>query len=301
MAKRFKSVFILDVSKLSRILNVVEERFKTLDKSVISTFEITTQKGKNISAANVESILEHDNAINNSIISLVIKFKDLKDEPLNICHIHYDKEDSDVIVRIKCENSKWGNDLFAELEEQIERSFVHNFIYSLKKQKIHEFSSMLLAIMTISIMSFSIFSTAYDEKEKLYNNLTYSEIQNLIDSSKNIKDRNDKVEFLYTIQQKQLINISQGAVSKNGIDFKKIKNYFNLKMAFVILAILIVVFGIVYLLKYCYPGSIFLWGDYQDYYSSIIDKRKFLWNTVIIALLLGVITNLFVFSFSQYL
>lgn len=45
-----------------------------------------------------------------------------------------------------------------------------------------------------------------------------------------------------------------------------------------------------------YPGAVFLWGDVEDWYKSILRRRNTVWNVVIATLVLGLIANLAVFA-----
>jgi hypothetical protein len=120
MNKSYDSIFILDISKLSRLLNIIEERFKSIGLSTNASFEITTKNRKTFYASDIEGIINHDNPIKNPIINLTIKYYDAKEEPKNLCHIFYDKNFDKITVRIQSENMKFGNDLFAEIEEQFD-------------------------------------------------------------------------------------------------------------------------------------------------------------------------------------
>ncbi len=119
VSNTYKSTFVLDVSKMPRLLSVIEVRFKGLGDGIVKLFEITTQKGKSFSASNVEAILDHDNAVKNPITSCTIKYQDKDEDPQNSCFINFEQSDSEISVKIRGENSKWSNDLFAEVEEQI--------------------------------------------------------------------------------------------------------------------------------------------------------------------------------------
>ena len=152
MTRVFDSVFVLDSSKLSRLLNIIEERFKDLSETFIPQFEISTKKGKNYSTSTVEEILSHDNPVKNPIIDLSILYKDKADEPDNTCFIKYDKEDNEIKIKIKTKDAKQCNELFAEIEEQIERSLINNWVYSIKNQAPHQLMANLMMFIMIPYM-----------------------------------------------------------------------------------------------------------------------------------------------------
>jgi hypothetical protein len=53
---------------------------------------------------------------------------------------------------------------------------------------------------------------------------------------------------------------------------------------------------IIYILAVCHPTNRFLWGDYRDHYNALAKRRNFLWGTVVVAMILGVLSNLFVLN-----
>ena len=299
LSKTFKSVFILDVSKMSRLLSIIDERFKGLGEQVIKIYKIKTKKGKEFSASKIDGILEHDNAVKNPITKYTINYADKDKDPDNSCFINFDQSDSEVNIEIISANSKWANDLFAEVEEQIERTFAQNFIYKIKKQRFPEMVMGLTVALMIPIIIFTISFSAGVKSSQKTDFLTLSEIAHLQEVAINIQNQNDKIDFLFDLHLKQLSNINKKP--KNIIkEFKQTLNLFDLKMTFLALPIIVIFICFVYLLSRCYPGSIFLWGDYIEFYNSIIEKRKFVWNAIIFALIIGVLGNLFVFGVSRY-
>jgi len=297
--KRLNNVFVLDVSKLSRLLNVIEDRFQEISKDFFSIFEITTKKGKTLTSHQIESIVEFDNAVNNPISEFTIRYQDIEDDPKNMCEIYFDKEESKIRIKIECTDPKKGNDLFAEVEEQLERTFVNSWLYSLKKLS---FADMLMIpfVMMIVFVTFVLLFIETPSSLDKSNYLTREEIVYFQEKQDLVREQSEKVNFIYELLQKQIQNIHSKNVATKSTSIIKFSSYLNYKTILIALPILIVTGGIFYIIK-LYPGSIFLWGDYKDHFASIIERRKFVWNTIIIALLVGVIGNLFVFGFSQYL
>ncbi len=294
----FNDVFILDTSKLSRLLNVIEERFKGISEEYIAKYEITTKKGKSFKTTTIDEITNHDNPINNPIIDLDIRYSDDKDEARNICQIQYDTEDSRIRVYIDTEKAKLGSDLFAEIEEQIERSIVTNWIYKLKKRAIHEIMSFLMLVMMVPVMVVIMF-TVPSKNFKRTDYLTQEDISYLSDLfPKEEMNRDMKVEYLYEYHSRKLKNIKTDNIGI--LDTLSKNNVFTMKIALLVLPFVVMFIGIYYIFSKSYIGSMFLWGDFVEYYNTIHDRKRFLWNTVIVALIIGVIGNLFVFGFSQY-
>ncbi|MFA4911134.1 MAG: hypothetical protein WC649_08855 [Desulfobacteria bacterium] len=149
--KFFDFSFVLDKPKLSRLLTIAENRYKTIVDKPLVTYDITLKNSKVLSSSDIDHIFDQDNTIRNPIDNLAITYKDKEDSAENVCILDFNREDSTVIVQIRSQNGRFANDLFAELEEQIERTEVHNLIYKIKKGSIFQLTAMAI-LLTILIV-----------------------------------------------------------------------------------------------------------------------------------------------------
>ena len=78
-------------------------------------------------------------------------------------------------------------------------------------------------------------------------------------------------------------------------------NLFSWRLLFVVAPILLVGVALTYLVTKCYPPAVFPWGDAEEWYSSLINRRKTIWSLAIGALLIGIIANLFVYGIGGFL
>jgi hypothetical protein len=62
------------------------------------------------------------------------------------------------------------------------------------------------------------------------------------------------------------------------------------------LPFIVIVGALVYLALVCYPWAVFAWGDWDQEHAEIVGRRRMIWTVVVVALLLGITTNLFVLS-----
>jgi predicted phosphatase len=65
---------------------------------------------------------------------------------------------------------------------------------------------------------------------------------------------------------------------------------------FIALPVLVVIGALMYLAFVCYPRAVFAWGDMEQAYTEIVARRKTILTVVVVAVLVGIITNLFVLS-----
>ncbi len=125
--------------------------------------------------------------------------------------------------------------------------------------------------------------------------MTQKEIQNYLEKTKSVSTLDGKVDFLYDIQKGQLVK--QQANITYSIDLGSLV---NLKNLFIIFPLIVIMCCIVYVIRNCYPRTVFLWGDCEIAYTNLASKRKTLWTVIIAALIIGILGNLFVFGLSGY-
>ena len=297
--KSFGATFILEKSKLLRLLNIIEEKYKSIGKKPKSIFAIILKNGKQMGVNDIEHVLGHDNAIKNPIDFLGINYECHNEDDVIDYDITYSISKSEIKVTVKSYNVRFANELFAEIEEQVERAIVKSWISNLKRTISSDPRRIAPLIVSIIMMLILIpIIILVEPQQNIYRNnfLSNSDIQHILKLSEKVQTIDDKINLLYKYNMLQLDNIKNNT---NLYSFKNIFLKFDLKLIFILLPFFIIIFSFVYLLIYCYPGSLFLWGDYEDYYNRILNKRKFVFNTILVALFIGIIGSLFVYAFSK--
>lgn len=298
VSNSYKSVFVLDASKMSRLLNVIEGRFKDLEGQMDSVFETTNRKGKLLSASNVDAILDLDNPVKNPITRFTIRYHKGKEYPQNFCQVDFDSRDSEVDVEVRGENSKWVNGLFAEVEEQVERTFVRSLIYRVKTSG---FPRQLVPLVALFISMIALVSFGFTSRPTTYSksdHLSPSDIDTLLEISRDTLNQDQRVDFLFELHQRQISNLYE-ANQEATSGFSEVFGSLDLRTLAVFLPVILIVLALSYLYTKCYPGSVFLWGDLVEHYNYILSKRKWVWNTIIVSLIVGILGNLFVFGFAR--
>ena len=297
--KSFGATFILEKSKLLRLLNIIEEKYKSIGKKPKSIFAIILKNGKQMGVNDIEHVLGHDNAIKNPIDFLGINYECHNEDDVIDYDSTYSISKSEIKVTVKSYNVRFANELFAEIEEQVERAIVKSWISNLKRTISSDPRRIAPLIVSIIMMLILIpIIILVEPQQNIYRNnfLSNSDIQHILKLSEKVQTIDDKINLLYKYNMLQLDNIK---TNTNLYSFKNIFLKFDLKLIFILLPFFIIIFSFVYLLIYCYPGSLFLWGDYEDYYNRIQNKRKFVFNTILVALIIGIIGSLFVYAFSK--
>lgn len=176
-----------------------------MDRTPIRHFELHTQKGKAFSAQLLEHILEHDNAVKNPIVTLNITFNDKADDPTNSCMIVFGKDNSTINVKIKGEHPKWTNDLFSEIDEQIERAFVSSWVYSIKGGRVHQWIAVLIMLLVMIPASIMPILSGHSTKDSAkLNFMTPADVEYLQRLGAGVKQQEDKVDFIYQMLSRQI-------------------------------------------------------------------------------------------------
>lgn len=289
----YSSPFLLDKSKLSRMIDIIANKFKAHGFQSSLSFDVTLQNGKKVSLTLLDELLSLDNAVHNSISVLIIRVNDLNDDPNRNfkVSIHYDDDKRDnVVVQVESTESGVALQLFAELEEQVERTLLKNWAYSMMKR---DFILRLTTILTIPVMLLTIVSSAW---QLTLSNIEKPATEMLIGKYSEATTQEEKINFLFDYTMEQI----KSKQTKSIPNEFKLDRFLTLQTLLIVLPILIVVGTLIYIFTKCYPYANFLWGDYEEYYTQIISRRSTLWNLVIGSILLGIISNLFVMGISGY-
>jgi hypothetical protein len=65
---------------------------------------------------------------------------------------------------------------------------------------------------------------------------------------------------------------------------------------FLVVPFVLILAALSHLYFSCYPQAVFLWGDAEEWYKGILNRRTVVWTSIIIAFGVGVLGNLFVFG-----
>ncbi|OIP30948.1 MAG: hypothetical protein AUK23_07830 [Deltaproteobacteria bacterium CG2_30_43_15] len=288
--KLFYFSFILDKPKLSRLFRIAENKYKTIVDKPLVTYNITLKNSKVLSSSDIDHIFDQDNTIKNPIDNLAITYKDKEGKAENVCTLVFNREDSEVMIEVRSQNGRFANELFAELEEQVERTEVHNLIYKIKKGNIFQLTALAVSLITLMIF---VTLTLPGKKFQSNNFLKDHDINELHVLASSASDQAKKIDFVYEFHRLQLANVAK---AQNTVFRVKA----DIRLILVLVPGLIVLGALVYVFVVCYPGSVFLWGDCETHYNTLVARRKFVWNAIVLALLVGVIGNLFVYGLSQY-
>jgi hypothetical protein len=297
--KSITSAFVLDKPKLARILDIMEQRFTDAKTPFNPTFEILLSRGKRISTSSVDQLLALDNSVKNPIVELHISAGEETPRQLS-CSLNFDRTGrNNIYLMVEAEDSKRASQGFAELEEQVERTLSSNW---LQRFKLGNIGSGILAGMMVSSVVAGVISLAVSNEPSPQSSgymLTKDDIAYFNNKAKEISNANDKIEFLFELQSRQL----ERSISKQNktIEFRPLTKLITLRNFFLVLPLLVIIGCMVYLRNRCYPWAVFLWGDYEQFYNRLLSIRRTVWTVVIGSLLIGILGNLFAWAASTHM
>jgi hypothetical protein len=294
--RKYNYPYVVEKSKITRLVDIIQENIVENEIPYTRKFTVNLSRGGNHEAESLDKIFELVNPQRNRITNFEIHFAAPKDCPQRSITIGFSAHPENFIfVFIASSNINWMTKIFSLVEEQIERMFqFHNQISRIIISNRNIFIVVcLLVIFSIAVNVFpKIFRPEAD-------NSSYWLIRNDINEfDKILKDKtvltNEDLHGIFTRQIRNVIN--------NELHQKSILGTFgDLRAVFISIPIAIIILSLMYLISRCYLPAVFLWGDMEDWYHTIVNRRKTIWNVIIGALLIGILGSLFVFGITDFL
>src|SRR3989442_11765 len=183
------SPFVLDKAKVTRILDVMEQRFIGLDGNFSQLFEVTLKNKQVITTRSVDELFNLDNSIKNPITTLnIIGYKETPDNL--ICKVSFSSSSSlNIMIFVDTSNAKYTSQFFAEIEEKVERTFFRSWIHKLTVPSATAFFALLVGLIGIILV---IASPTNSTQVGGYT-LSQEEMTTLAKRAKEISTTEDKV------------------------------------------------------------------------------------------------------------
>jgi hypothetical protein len=285
--KSYSSAYVLEQTKLNRIAAVLEERFASSCEELKREYEIRHLDSTVINVDSVDRIYEFHNSGKKSIASLIIRVTSKS----RIASLEFTtvRGSGEVTLLVGDEDPRWAADTFAAVEEQVERCLKGDAMYKTGNL----FRGALIPLIFIPIMIGIIFTMLSDPSRNLSLKmwLTRGDIQQIAgeidDSSKSLQEKQ------LGILKRQVQNL------KDSLDQRPPK--ITWPIGFIVFPMLLVIICFLYLVKECYPQAVFLWGDAEEWYQTIIKRRNFVWTTILASTAVSIISGLFLMGIDSYL
>lgn len=289
ISKNYEKPFLLSRSKLTRLCEVIEKRFNKEDLEFSRTFKVLLTNSKNLQLNDLSELFELDNGPKNEIKELETIYRS-KNESFRVEVTFLKMSVPEIEIVIFSPDYMWSNELMAEVEEQVERTLQSGVVSNLASW--NKLSFIIFPMLaSIIAMVYSLFIGDTSSNTFTPNEESISELINMTEVA---TTTDKKIDFIYSYLEASLPQEETNQSNST--------NYFKDWKFYLIVVPLAVMAGILfYLFKYMYPKAIFEWGDMEEHYKIIVDRRKFLWSVVLIAFIVGAFASLFATGVTSYI
>ena len=290
LRKAYSAAYVLDRGKLSRMLTIVEQEVRETATQFQPQFEVVFKNNKRVVLHSIQEVFSLDNSIVNPIRELEVEAdvpsrSDRSAIPTMV-RLRFDSDNyGNITIIVTDHDTKHATELFAELEEQIDRTIVTNWIAKYLKSK---WSLLLMAFPLLICFLIAAIALDNTSSKSRLSAADSVELQRLLSSA---RTDSEKIDALVQTNLRDLKGLHTSPVDQ--INWQGI---FSLRGAFIALPVIILVATLAYLIAACYPRVVFAWGDWEQHYNSLLSRRKTPGGVIVAALFIGILANLFVAS-----
>jgi hypothetical protein len=302
--KEYQRPFLLEPTKLYRLVGKIHERFEDHPNSTLyDRFEVFLSGSRREEMTTVNDVLDLDNSRKHKIERLVLvcsaSTPDAARPEYEVqIDFGYPKPSGPapnsstklVAVSVRSDDNAWASRTLSEVEEQVERTWIH---YSPFIGGSLIVLIVLLAVMLI-VLTFPLIPLRFADipgpPTLWLKSSDVDRIEAMLREHPTLTDEN-----LREIATMQLQNVFGLPRPPRSIPPNQVIRTLFLAVP------LIVVFACVLALVKCYPSAVFLWGDEVERYDNTLQKRKVLWNIIIGVTVVGVLSKFFFEGLSYWL
>ena len=282
-----QQAFLIEPTKLRRLVDKIHERLKNHKDSIIQdAFEVFKTGNRREEITSLDHVLALDNSCKQKITRLVITCSVYSPEPRRLEHeVQVDfgrpKKTSTgnttvVAIGVRSDAVGWASSTLAEVEEQVERNWLP-----------HRWPSLLLIGLLMATLLFSLSQFNYRDNPRSFDwwlgGPDLDRIEAMLAKRPILSD--EDLREVSTMQLRKVIAADRPTpfTSWN----------FTRSTLFLVVPLAVIAVCAVILLTTCYPRAVFLWGDEERRYKSIVDRRKLLWGIIISVIVVGIPARFF--------
>lgn len=289
ITKDYDHAFLLEPTKLIRLVDKIHDRMADFQSTNIrDRFEIFSLGNRREVVTSIDHVLAQENSRKRRITRLLLvssAFVEDIAEPQQEVVVDFAKEKGTgnnitkvVAVSVRSEADGWAGRTLSEIEEQVERTWQHHLRPTLTLVLI-----VLAALIVFILLLFSSFNSVSGRPAYAWMWLGNEDAERIAIMLENNAILNEnELREVASMQLRNLVKASNPLPKKER----------GAQLLFVGLPTLVVVGCSIFLLKVCYPKTVFLWGDEVDRYKSVEQRRQILWNIIIGVVLVGIASKL---------
>jgi hypothetical protein len=278
-------MFLLDSNKLTRIQDILTERLKRNDGPPRFRCDVTFKNNTSDRFETITDVLALDNTKRNPITSLTViaQTSDHADSPA-ACTVEFiggtkssgsSAAKDNIRLLVEGENQITKSEMFAAVEEQVERTIASPW------------PVVAVALAFIAAVVIATFVTGILGAPGAFNSTMYApDVAKFDQLASEAKTSDEKLSFLFELARHE---IHERAKLYAPVHWDQIATFSGILRLTVILGVLGM---LAYMLLFCFPVNVFLWGDYGEHYARLRERRIVIRNVIVTALLIGVLANL---------
>lgn len=280
--------FVLTARKLGRIVEVARERIEKVRNGlpVFEQFTVTFANSKEATLGRIEDVLALDNGVKNGIVEIrYLIWVEQGEFKIHWVEIHYNAASSNRPVRIAAGSNDmpWVGEALGAVEEQVDRTVQSGLGSTTKLSPDILFLGVMAPMAAITLLS-AVFSNERRPSAPL--GLSAETVGKLGENAKALSTDSEKINFIYNYLAATLVTpeTKPSIFAQYAFDYRTYLIGIPLAVALV---------AAVAAVRWFSPRRVFVWGDYEEHYNKLVERRKFLWYGVVGALVIGVLGNIF--------
>jgi hypothetical protein len=201
---------------------------------------------------------------------------------------------ADVSVLVRSNNGVWTGETLSVVEEQIDRMLQRGAMEFLSYKRGSPFFTLVIVTL-MSLGSALLITRGFDRPGWHLADRMWLSDQDLRELEPIATNPALAKDHLAEVLSRQIGNVLRDRRAEASV-WVSVTRW---RSILIFAPALVIALAFLYLLFKCYRSAVFPWGDAEEWYKSITNRRRFIWSAMIASLLVGILGNLFVFALSS--
>jgi hypothetical protein len=298
--KEYHRSFVIEPTKLRRLMDTIHERFVDLPHDTISDRFRVFLDGQVEEKIELAEVLELDNSRKRRIHRLAVTcsawsgFSVLSDSPVvtfttgpeHQVTVDIGKvieappppgnKTMVVAVSVSSKNESWATGTLSAVEEQLERMW-QNYV-----PQILSLTGLAVGCLLLLLLSILPAQESDPVLPLWLNNADLKRVEALVSGGRIVDDK--ELREVFSRQLRNLVTSERRRHTPVKVSARQLLGV-GIPLALVIPCVFILLFS-------CYPAAVFPWGDAEVWYKNVLRRRRNLWTFILSVLVIGVLSNL---------
>ena len=288
--KEYRQSFLLEPTKLLRLIDKIHERLQDHQGATLhDTFEVFLSGDRREEMTSLTQVLALDNSRKHKIRRLVVTCSASSPgapRPEHEVQVDFARVQPTgtggsarvVGVSVRGDAAGWASRTLSEVEEQVERSWLHH-----ARPVVVLLGLLVVSVVFLASPFVSLQTQSPQALDWWLNPSDMDHIARMLDHRQTLTD-----EELREVSTMQLRNLLAGRRAKPQTQENQTR-----RALFLAVPLSVVVLCTAILLVTCYPSVVFLWGDEVERYERTVQRRKTMWGVIIGVTVIGVASRFF--------